>query len=61
MTAKERYDLIKQLENEIKMQIPIITDSIKCSTMSDTELKYFKDGVDKGLKLAIDILREERY
>ena len=43
------------------MQIPIITDSIKCSTMSDTELKYFKDGVDKGLKLAIDILREERY
>ena len=33
MTKKERYDLVKHLESEINRQIPIIIDSIKCSTM----------------------------
>ena len=61
MTKGERYDLIKQLESEIKRQIPIIIDSIKCSTMSDVELNYFKDGVKKGMMVSIDILRDERY
>ena len=61
MTIGERYDLIKYLESEIKRQIPIIIDSIKCSTMSDVELNYFKDGVKKGMMVSIDILRDERY
>ena len=61
MTKGERYDLIKYLESEIKRQIPIIIDSIKCSTMSDVELNYFKDGVKKGMMVSIDILRDERY
>ena len=61
MTKKERYDLVKHLEAEINRQIPIIIDSIKCSTMKDVELNYFKDGVKKGMLVSIDILRDERY
>ena len=61
MTKSERYDLIKQLEDEIKKQIPIVIDSIECSTMTAVELKYFKEGVEKGMRLSIDILRDERY
>lgn len=55
MTKKERYDLVKHLESEINRQIPIIIDSIKCSTMKDVELNYFKDGVKKGMLVSIDI------
>ena len=48
------------MENEIKKQMPIILESIKCDTMSYTEQNYLKSGVELGLKTAIDILREER-
>ena len=60
MTKKERNDIIKSMELEIKKQMPIILESIKSETMFDTDMKYFKSGVELGLKTAIDILKEER-
>lgn len=60
MTKIERNDVIKEMENEIKKQMPIILESIKCDTMTYTEQNYLKSGVELGLKTAIDILREER-
>ena len=61
MTKKERNEVIKAMEDEIKKQLPIILESIKCDTMTYTEQNYFKSGVEVGLKTAIDILKEERY
>lgn len=61
MTKKERNEVIKAMEDEIKNQLPIIVESIKCDTMTNMEQNYFKSGVELGLKTAIDILREERY
>ena len=61
MTKKERNELIKAMEGEIKKQLPIILESIKCDTMNDADINYFKSGVEVGLKTAIDILKEERY
>ena len=61
MTKKEKNEVIKAMEDEIKKQLPIILESIKCDTMTYTEQNYFKSGVELGLKTAIDILREERY
>lgn len=61
MTKSERNSVIKAMEDEIKNQLPIIVESIKCDTMTVVEQKYFKSGVVLGLKTAIDILREERY
>ena len=60
MTKKEKNEIIKVLENEIKNQMPVVLDSIKCDTMSDEQLHYFVSGVEKGMKLCIDILKEER-
>ena len=60
MTKKERNDIIKSMELEIKKQIPIILESIKSDTIMDIELNYFKSGVEMGLQTAIDILKEER-
>ena len=60
MTKKEKNEIIKEMELEIKKQLPIIVDSIKCDTMTYTEQNYFKKGVELGLKTAIDILKEER-
>ena len=61
MTKKERNEVIKAMENEIKTQLPIIVESVKCDTLTEKELFYLKNGVELGLKTAIDILREERY
>lgn len=61
MTKKEKNELIKAMEDEIKKQLPIILESIKCDTMNDADINYFKSGVELGLKTAIDILKEERY
>jgi hypothetical protein len=61
MTKKERNEVIKAMEDEIKNQMPIILESIKCDTMTCIEQNYFRSGVELGLKTAIDILREERY
>lgn len=61
MTKKERNEVIKTMEYEIKNQLPIIVESIKCDTMTNMEQNYFKSGVELGLKTAIDILKEERY
>jgi hypothetical protein len=60
MTKKERNEVIKAMEDEIKKQLPIILESIKCDTMSDEQFHYFISGVEKGMKLCVDILREER-
>ena len=60
MTKNERNEVIKVMEDEIKNQMPIILESIKCDTMTYTEQNYFRSGVELGLKTAIDILREER-
>ena len=35
MTKKDRNEIIKALENDIKNQMPVVLDSIKCDTMSD--------------------------
>ena len=61
MTKSERNSVIKAMEDEIKKQLPIIIESIKCDTMTVVEQNYFKSGVELGLKTAIDILREERF
>jgi hypothetical protein len=61
MTKSERNSVIKAMEDEIKNQLPIIIESIKCDSMTVVEQNYFKSGVELGLKTAIDILREERY
>lgn len=61
MTKSERNSVIKAMEDEIKKQLPIIIESIKCDTMTVVEQNYFKSGVELGLKTAINILREERY
>ena len=60
MTQKEKKDVIKSLENEIKNQMPVVLDSIKCDTMTEEQLHYFINGVMKGMNLCIDILKEER-
>lgn len=60
MTKKEKNEIIKALENEIKNQMPVVLDGIKCDTMSDEQLHYFVSGVEKGMKLCVDILKEER-
>lgn len=60
MTKKERNDVIRSMELEIKKQIPIILESMKSDTMLDVEMNYFKSGVEKGLITAIEILKEER-
>ena len=59
MTKTEKNKLIRELKNEIKRQIPIITESISCDTMTDEELYHFTCGVEAGLKTAMDILQEE--
>lgn len=60
MTKKERNDIIKGLEKEIKTQMSVILDSIKCDTMTEEQLHYFINGVMRGMNLCIDILKEER-
>lgn len=60
MTKKERNEVIKAMENEIKDQMSVVLDSIKCDTMNKEQLHYFVSGVIKGMNLCIDILREER-
>lgn len=59
MTQKERRDLIRSLKCEIKTQMPIILDSIKCDTMTPEQIAYFRSGVGKGIEVCIDILTEE--
>lgn len=59
MTKKERNDVIRSMELEIKKQMPIILESMKSDTMLDSEMNYFKSGVEKGLITAIEILKEE--
>ena len=59
MTKQEKRDLIRLLKKEIKTQIPIVLESIKCKTMTNAELAYFKSGVGKGMELCINILTEE--
>lgn len=59
MTQKERRDLIRSLKKEIKAQMPIILNSIKCPTMSPEQIAYFRSGVRKGIEVCIDILTEE--
>ena len=60
MTKKERNDVIKGLEKEIKTQMSVILDSIKCNTMSEEQLHYFIEGVMRGMNICVDILKEER-
>lgn len=60
MTKKEKNDVIKSLEKEIKNQMSVVLDSIKCDTMTEEQLHYFINGVMKGVNLCIDILKEER-
>ena len=60
MTKKEKNDVIKSLGKEIKNQMSIVLDSIKCDTMTEEQLHYFINGVMKGMNLCIDILKEER-
>lgn len=60
MTKKEKNDVIKSLEKEIKNQMPVVLDGIKCDTMTEEQLHYFINGVMKGMNLCIDILKEER-
>ena len=60
MTKKERNDIIKGLEKEIKSQMSVILDSIKCDTMTEEQLHYFINGVMRGMNVCIDILKEER-
>lgn len=59
MTQKERRDLIRSLKKEIKAQMPIILESIKCDTMTPEQLAYFRSGVGKGMEVSVDILTEE--
>lgn len=59
MTQREKRDLIRSLKKEIKAQIPIILDSIKCDTMTPEQIAYFRSGVGKGMEVCIDILSEE--
>lgn len=59
MTQKERRALIRSLKKEIKTQMPIILDSIKCDTMTPEQIAYFRSGVGKGIEVCIDILTEE--
>ena len=59
MKQKERKDLIRSLKKEIKAQMPIILDSIKCGTMTPEQLAYFRSGVGKGIEVCIDILTDE--
>lgn len=60
MTKKEKIEIIKALENEIKNQMSVVLDSIKCDTMNKEQLHYFASGVERGMNLCIDILKEER-
>ena len=60
MTQKEKNEIIKALENEIKSQMPVVLNSIECDTMSNEQLHYFASGIERGMKLCIDILKEER-
>lgn len=60
MTKKEKNEIIKTLENEIKNQMSVVLDSIKCDTMNKEQLHYFVSGVERGMKVCVDILKEER-
>lgn len=60
MTNREKNEIIMGLENEIKKQMSVVLDSIKCDTMTEEQLHYFINGVMKGMNLCIDILKEER-
>lgn len=59
MTKQEKRDLIRSLKKEIKTQMPIILESIKCDTMTPEQLAYFRSGVCKGMEVSVDILTEE--
>lgn len=60
-SQKDRNKIISVLVKEIKKQMPTIIDSVECDTLDDASLHYFKEGLKCGLKIAIDILNEERY
>ena len=59
MTKQEKRDLIRSLKKEIKAQMSIILESIKCNTMTPEQFAYFRSGVGKGMEACIDILTEE--
>lgn len=59
MTQREKRDLIRSLKKEIKAQMPIILDSIRCETMTPEQMAYFRSGVGKGMEACVDILTEE--
>ena len=60
-SQKDRNKIITALVGEINKQKPIIMDSVECDTIDEVSLMYFKEGLKYGLKIAIDILNEEKY
>lgn len=60
MTKNETNNFISSLIKEIKNQNKVIIDSIKCDSMTEEQLHYFKQGLKFGLMTAIDILKEEK-
>ena len=60
MTKNETNNLISSLIKEIKNQNKVILDSIKCDSMTEEQLHYFKQGLKFGLMTSIDILKEEK-
>lgn len=60
-SQKDRNKIITALVGEIKNQMPIIMDSVECHTIDEVSLMYFKEGLKYGLKIAVDILNEEKH
>lgn len=61
ISQKDRNKIITALVGEINKQKPIIMESVECNTIDEVSLEYFKEGLKCGLKIAIDILNEEKH
>ena len=60
MTRKEYKEVISNLIKEIKIQKKVIMDSVQSPNMTEIELNYYKAGLENGIDVVIDILKEEK-
>jgi hypothetical protein len=60
MTQKEYKEVISKLIKEIKIQKKVIMDSVQSPNMTEIELNYYKAGLENGIDVVIDILKEEK-
>lgn len=60
MNKKEYKEVISKLIKEIKIQKKVIMDSVQSPNMTEIELNYYKSGLENGIDVVIDILKEEK-